>query len=229
MYSITTWRNATAKWLSECLSVQMTNTRGKWCKVTGTAFISISTTLEAQRMAVLPNSMFSPPVGRWAQQDLLIGRRLRWEVRWRIEICSTTWLFFHLSANCFSPWNFSEILTNTQCFMLLIINSQYVLFSLVQFSHSIVSHSLRPPGLQHTRLRCPPPPFLLELSNMTCSLQNIAPHHPQGSGWIHQRIIREEQIEVQFFKESISNLNISLKKSNSLFKNLFILYWSIVN
>ena len=181
MYSITTWRNATAKWLSECLSVQMTNTRGKWCKVTGTAFISISTTLEAQRMAVLPNSVFSPPVGRWAQQDLLIGRRLRWEVRWRIEICSTTWLFFHLSANCFSPWNFSEMLTNTQCFMLLIINSQYVLFSLVQFSHSVVSHSLWLPGLQHTRLHSHHHHFFYSLATWLAPYRTSPLTTPKGA------------------------------------------------
>ena len=30
-------------------------------------------------------------------------------------------------------------------------------FSSVQFSHSVVSNSLRPPGLQHTRAPCPSP------------------------------------------------------------------------
>lgn len=44
MHSITIWQNASAKCLSECLSVQKTNTLGKWFKVTRTAFISTSTT-----------------------------------------------------------------------------------------------------------------------------------------------------------------------------------------
>ena len=45
---------------------------------------------------------------------------------------------------------------------LLVRNSFFFLFSFffcaaVQFSHSVVSNSLRPRGLQHARLRCPSP------------------------------------------------------------------------
>ena len=40
----------------------------------------------------------------------------------------------------------------------------YSLFSSVQFSHSIVSNSLRPHGLQHTRPPCPSPALLQLMS-----------------------------------------------------------------
>ena len=50
-------------------------------------------------------------------------------------------------------------------------------FSLVQFSHSVVSDSLRPHGLQHTRPSCPSPaPGVYSNS------------HPQ-SQWCHQTIL----------------------------------------
>lgn len=61
---------------SGCHSVSVTNTLGQWFKVTRTACISISTAMDAQGMAVLPNSMLPPPVGRWTQQDWLMGRGL---------------------------------------------------------------------------------------------------------------------------------------------------------
>ena len=36
-------------------------------------------------------------------------------------------------------------------------DAPYSQFQSVQFSHSVMSNSLRPQGLQHTRLPCPPP------------------------------------------------------------------------
>ena len=52
-----------------------------------------------------------------------------------------------------------------QCFIILInctifckiISLTWKIFSSVQFSRSVVSNSLGPHGLQHTRLPCPPP------------------------------------------------------------------------
>ena len=41
--------------------------------------------------------------------------------------------------------------------LLLLFSSWHMLFSSVQFSHSVVSNSLRPHGLQHIRLPCPSP------------------------------------------------------------------------
>lgn len=94
MHSITTSWNSSAKRLSECLHVQMTNNHGKWFRVTRTAFIITSTVVDAQGMAVLPNSMFPPSVGQWAQQEWLIGRGLGWEFRRGREILSITEPFF---------------------------------------------------------------------------------------------------------------------------------------
>lgn len=69
-------RNSSAKWLSQCLSEQMTNTQGQWFKVTRAACISISTALDAQGMAVLSNSILPPPVGEVDTADWLLGRGL---------------------------------------------------------------------------------------------------------------------------------------------------------
>ena len=51
-----------------------------------------------------------------------------------------------------------------------------LLFSSVQFSHSVVSDSLRPHGLQHTRLPCPSP--TPEACSNSCPLNQ----------WCHQTI-----------------------------------------
>lgn len=80
MHFTTKCRNSSAKWLSQCLSVQMTNAEGQWFKVTRAACISISTALDAQGMAVLPNSLLPPPVGRWTQQT---GS---WEEGWSASV-----------------------------------------------------------------------------------------------------------------------------------------------
>ena len=41
--------------------------------------------------------------------------------------------------------------------MYILTGTEYIWFSLVQFSHSVGSNSLPPHGLQHTRLPCPSP------------------------------------------------------------------------
>ena len=54
-------------------------------------------------------------------------------------------------------------------------------FSSVQFSHSVVSDSLRPHGLQHARLPCPSP--TPEAYSNSCPLHRCAiqPSHPLSS------------------------------------------------
>ena len=51
-----------------------------------------------------------------------------------------------------------EYLSFSVCFISLsIMPSRFIEFSVVQFSRSVVSDSLQPHGLQHTRLPCPSP------------------------------------------------------------------------
>ena len=55
---------------------------------------------------------------------------------------------FFLATQCLCKLNFSGLL---ECLI------HYYRFRSIQFSHSVVSDSLRPHGLQHARLPCPSP------------------------------------------------------------------------
>ena len=56
-----------------------------------------------------------------------------------------------------------------------------VQFSSVQFSHSVLSDSLRPHGLQHARLPCPSPTPELAQTHVHRVSDVIQPSHPLSS------------------------------------------------
>ena len=64
------------------------------------------------------------------------------------------------SLGCWSPWGHKKLdttqrLNNTTTKQLNVLKQAFKHMS-VQFSHSVMSHSLQPHGLQHIRLLCPP-------------------------------------------------------------------------
>ena len=65
--------------------------------------------------------------------------------------------------------------TNTFYFLFIFYCGKFW-FSSVQFSHSVVSHSLRPPELQHARPPCPSP------------TPGVYPHSWPSSRWCHPAI-----------------------------------------
>ena len=71
-----------------------------------------------------------------------------------------------------SQFYFSLYTWITCLFYYVLWFSSFIEISLT-FSHSVVSHSLRPSGLQHTRLPCPPSP---RACSNSCPL--IPLHHP---------------------------------------------------
>lgn len=72
-------KNATAKWLSECLSEQMTVTpRGSDAELCGQHLLALLQLLRLKEWLFYLIHVF-PPVGRCAQQDLLIGKKVRGE------------------------------------------------------------------------------------------------------------------------------------------------------
>ena len=95
---------------------------------------------------------------------------------------------YHLSSSS----KISEILLNLWIFQLsrrdtpsllcknITILSFYT-FSSIQFSHSIVSDSLRPHGLQHTRLPCPSPTPGASQTHVHWVGDAIQPPHPLSS------------------------------------------------
>ena len=56
---------------------------------------------------------------------------------------------------------------------------QFIIPLSVQFSHSVVSHSLRPHGLQHARPPCPSP--TLRVYSSSCPLSQWCQSHPLSS------------------------------------------------
>ena len=54
-------------------------------------------------------------------------------------------------------------------------------FSSIQFSHSVLSDSLRPHGLQHTRPPCPSPTPRVYLNSCSLSRWCLQPSHPLSS------------------------------------------------
>ena len=95
---------------------------------------------------------------------------------------------YHLSSSS----KISEILLNLWIFQLsrrdtpsllcknITILSFYT-FSSIQFSHSVVSDSLRPHGLQHTRLPCPSPTPGASQTHVHWVGDAIQPPHPLSS------------------------------------------------
>ena len=99
--------------------------------------------------------------GAWKLQSIgLEGVEHDWLSLWFL-LWSCMSLLYILDINPLSNIMFSDIFSCLLCFLfILLMNSlavQKLLFHLVlsQFSHSVVSDSLRPQGLQHARLPCP--------------------------------------------------------------------------
>ena len=61
---------------------------------------------------------------------------------------------WHLSFPLISPFTVIASLDRLSAFQMYIYTNIHIH---IQFSHSVVSNSLRPPGLQHARLPCPSP------------------------------------------------------------------------
>ena len=77
------------------------------------------------------------------------------------EVCFLLFLFNIISDNCFENFflffSLLLILPCNCCVPTFPANISFIFGCTVQFSHSVVSDSLRPHGLQHARLPCPSP------------------------------------------------------------------------
>ena len=77
------------------------------------------------------------------------------------EVCFLLFLFNIISDNCFENFflffSLLLILPCNCCVPTFPANVSFIFGCAVQFSHSVVSDSLRPHGLQHARLPCPSP------------------------------------------------------------------------
>ena len=74
---------------------------------------------------------------------------------WNRVVTSAPWVLM-LSGRWFNLSG--ELESLPKCYLLLFFFYNYALWlSSVQFSHSVMSNSLRPHGLQHARLPCPSP------------------------------------------------------------------------
>ena len=77
-----------------------------------------------------------------------------------------------------TTWEVLGLCTEMQ---LTFVSDSSVQFSSVQFSHSVVSDSLRPHGLQHARLPCPLPTPGVYSNSCPLSRYAIQPSHPLSS------------------------------------------------
>ena len=88
---------------------------------------------------------------------------------------------FTFSPGCLPPsahYIFYYLLCFKVSYLVVIFVCFLLFLSSVQFSHSVVSNSLRPHGLQHTRPPCPSPTPATYSAHVHCVSDAIQPSHP---------------------------------------------------